>query len=150
MTLPAFELHRVSSVAEASDLLGRYGDETADDLRIRLAGLTEPPSSWPALLGSSLRILRSRLALGDQDLQEARHAALVTHGGKAQRISLCRHGGLVLLADFLALVVEPLRGMARESIDLESVALGTFIPGTTISDRITAAYDIQLFHGATL
>ena len=55
-----------------------------------------------------------------------------------------------LSTDFLALVVEPLRGMARESIDLESVALGTFIPGTTISDRITAAYDIQLFHGATL
>src|SRR6476619_6399788 len=33
-----------------------------------------------------------------------------------------------LSTDFLALVVEPLRGMARESIDLESVALGTFIP----------------------
>ena len=36
MTLPAFDLHRASSIDEASDLLGRYGDDAA-----AIAGGTE-------------------------------------------------------------------------------------------------------------
>jgi LuxR family transcriptional regulator, maltose regulon positive regulatory protein len=78
------------AIAFSAHSLGRYGDETADDLRIRLAGLTEPPSSWPALLGSSLRILRSRLALGDQDPAAARAALDVTGGSPEETIAIAR------------------------------------------------------------
>ena len=36
MTLPSFDLHRASSIDEATDLLGRYGDDAA-----AIAGGTE-------------------------------------------------------------------------------------------------------------
>lgn len=45
--------------------------------------------------------------------------------------------------------VKPLREMADETIDVDSAVLGFLLPGT-ISDRIAAAYDKYLFHGATL
>lgn len=45
--------------------------------------------------------------------------------------------------------VTPLRELAGETIDAESVVLGLMLPGK-ISDRIAAAYDKHLFHGATL
>ncbi|HVZ51212.1 MAG TPA: patatin-like phospholipase family protein [Pseudolabrys sp.] len=45
--------------------------------------------------------------------------------------------------------VAPLRQLAGETIDAESVVIGLLLPGK-ISDRIAAAYDKQLFHGATL
>lgn len=45
--------------------------------------------------------------------------------------------------------VAPLRQLAGETIDAESVILGIILPGK-ISDRIAAAYDKHLFRGATL
>jgi NTE family protein len=51
--------------------------------------------------------------------------------------------------DFVPKVVAPLRAMAGETIDAESVIFGSLLPGT-ISDRIAAAYDKALFKGATL
>jgi NTE family protein len=54
-----------------------------------------------------------------------------------------------LKADFVPEVVAPLRGLAGETIDAESVIIGGLFPGS-ISDRIEAAYDEHLFHGATL
>lgn len=47
------------------------------------------------------------------------------------------------------LVVDPLRAMARETIDVESV-LGGLLSTDTISDEVARAYDEHLFHGATL
>lgn len=54
-----------------------------------------------------------------------------------------------LKADFVPEVVTPLRGLASETIDFDSIVLGVFLPGS-ISDRIASAYDEHLFHGATL
>jgi LuxR family maltose regulon positive regulatory protein len=84
------ELGAACAIAFSAHSLGRYGDETADDLRIRLAGLAEPATAWPPLLGSSLRILRSRLALGDQDLVAARAALDVTGGSAEETIAIAR------------------------------------------------------------
>jgi NTE family protein len=54
-----------------------------------------------------------------------------------------------LRTDFVPEVVTPLRGLAGETIDADSVITGVLFPGS-ISDRIAAAYDEHLFHGATL
>lgn len=54
-----------------------------------------------------------------------------------------------LKADFVPEVVTPLRGLAGETIDFDSVVFGVLLPGS-ISDRIASAYDEHLFHGATL
>jgi NTE family protein len=51
--------------------------------------------------------------------------------------------------DFLPMVVEPLRRLARKTIDADAVIFGALLPGR-ISDRIANAYDDDLFHGATL
>jgi NTE family protein len=46
-------------------------------------------------------------------------------------------------------LVDPIRGLAEETIDAGSVIFGTLLPGR-ISDRVAAAYDKHLFHGKTL
>jgi NTE family protein len=51
--------------------------------------------------------------------------------------------------DFVPKVVEPLRGLAAETIDEEAFILGHLFPGS-VSDRIASAYDTHLFKGATL
>lgn len=48
------------------------------------------------------------------------------------------------------LVVDPLRGMARRSIDKASILGGLLMPGRTVAESVARAYDRQLFHGATL
>ena len=50
---------------------------------------------------------------------------------------------------FAAKVVEPLRALARKTIDVPSVVRGIFGRGS-IADRVSATYDRELFHGATL
>ena len=52
-------------------------------------------------------------------------------------------------AVFLREFVTPLRELAGETIDAELIVLGIVLPGK-ISDRIVAAYDNHVFHGATL
>jgi NTE family protein len=54
-----------------------------------------------------------------------------------------------LKTDFVPEVVTPLRGLAGETIDADSVIAGILLPGS-VSDRIAKAYDEHLFHGATL
>jgi NTE family protein len=51
--------------------------------------------------------------------------------------------------DFVPKVVEPLRGLAGETIDEEAFILGHLLPGS-VSDRIAGAYEAHLFKGATL
>jgi NTE family protein len=46
-------------------------------------------------------------------------------------------------------VVAPIRGLASRTIDKVAVLGGVFGPGT-VGDRVVAAYDKHLFHGATL
>jgi NTE family protein len=54
-----------------------------------------------------------------------------------------------LVADFVPEVVAPLRRLAGETLDAEAIVGGVLLPGS-ISERIAAAYDRHLFHGATL
>ncbi|WP_430230562.1 patatin-like phospholipase family protein [Nitrosomonas communis] len=51
---------------------------------------------------------------------------------------------------FVPQVVDPLRAMARESIDLTSVLAGIGLPFTSISDRVIKAYRKHLFAKTTL
>jgi NTE family protein len=51
--------------------------------------------------------------------------------------------------DFVPEVVTPIRRLADETIDAESVVLGLVLPGR-VSERVAAAYDDHLFNGATL
>jgi len=50
---------------------------------------------------------------------------------------------------FVDELVTPIRKFAHVSVDVASVGMGTFLPGT-ISQYVAAAYDDHLFHGATL
>jgi NTE family protein len=52
-------------------------------------------------------------------------------------------------SNFEAVVVREVRKMAGVTVDVESVLKGIFLPGT-ISDRVVAAYDKQLYKGKTL
>lgn len=52
-------------------------------------------------------------------------------------------------SEFVPKVVTPLRALAGETIDAEAVIFGALLPGS-IADRVAAAYDAALFHGATL
>lgn len=52
-------------------------------------------------------------------------------------------------ATFEREVVAPIRRLAGETLDAEAIVFGLLLPGR-ISDRIAAAYDKHLFHGATL
>jgi NTE family protein len=54
-----------------------------------------------------------------------------------------------LRADFVPLVVAPIRALADETIDADAILWGVALPGR-VSDRIAAAYDKHLFAGATL
>ncbi len=54
-----------------------------------------------------------------------------------------------LQADFVPQVVAPIRGLADETIDAESIIWGVMLPGR-VSDRVAKAYDRQLFKGTTL
>ncbi len=46
-------------------------------------------------------------------------------------------------------VVQEVRKLASKTIDVESILKGVLLPGT-VSARVQAAYDEELFHGATL
>ena len=52
-------------------------------------------------------------------------------------------------AAFESEVVAPIRRLADETLDAESIILGLVLPGR-VSDRVAAAYDEHLFHGKTL
>jgi NTE family protein len=52
-------------------------------------------------------------------------------------------------ATFESEVVAPIRELASETIDADSIALGLLLPGR-ISDRVALAYDRYLFKGRTL
>jgi len=59
------------------------------------------------------------------------------------------HDPAKLAQDFVPEVVAPLRKLAGTTIDANAV-FGGLLPGSHISDQVTAAYDKYLFGGATL
>ncbi len=50
---------------------------------------------------------------------------------------------------FNDLVVAPIRDLAGRTLDAKAIIGGTLLPGT-IADKVAAAYDKYLFHGATI
>jgi NTE family protein len=54
-----------------------------------------------------------------------------------------------LQSDFVPQVVSPIRALAGETIDADSIIWGVMAPGR-VSERVAEAYDRTLFHGATL
>lgn len=50
--------------------------------------------------------------------------------------------------NLVAEVVEPIRGLARHTLDVPAVLAGLALPGLTISGALQRAYDRRLFHGA--
>ena len=52
--------------------------------------------------------------------------------------------------NFVTEIVEPLRHMARQDVDVAAVLLGGALPFTSISDRVTKAYRKHLFGETTL
>ena len=52
-------------------------------------------------------------------------------------------------SEFIPQVVQPIRGLASETIDADSIIFGTILPGR-VSDRIISAYERYLFGKATL
>jgi NTE family protein len=51
--------------------------------------------------------------------------------------------------DFVPEVVEPVRSLARETIDADAIFWGIALPGR-VGDQVAAAYDRYLYHNATL
>ena len=52
-------------------------------------------------------------------------------------------------AAFETLVADPVRALAGRTLDAEAIIGGIFLPGS-IGNKVAAAYDKHLFHGATL
>jgi len=52
--------------------------------------------------------------------------------------------------NFESLVVEPIRRLARKTLNMWSILEGLFDPSTNISARVAAYYQAYLFHGKTL
>jgi NTE family protein len=67
-------------------------------------------------------------------------------GLKWSRLSFDQHG---VSPVFEAEIVGPVRALASKTIDRGAIVGGVLLPGT-ISDKVIAAYDKHLFHGATL
>ena len=64
-----------------------------------------------------------------------------------ERLGLESGGSIEVFEDE---VVTPIRKLAGKTIDVPSVLTGGLLPGTTIGDRVAAAYRRHLFEGATL
>ena len=73
----------------------------------------------------------------------------ITAGGLALRWPAVMADAVPQTATFLREVVTPIRALAGETIDAEAIVFGLALPGR-VSDRVAAAYDTHLFHGATL
>ena len=59
-------------------------------------------------------------------------------------------GGDGVAQSFQAEVVDPIRRMARKTIDFPAIALGLLLPGVTIAERVAGAYRKHLFGQSTL
>lgn len=73
----------------------------------------------------------------------------ITAGLLALKWSVLASGPKARRETFEREVAAPVRALAGETLDAEAILLGLLLPGR-ISDRVAAAYDKHLFHGATL
>jgi NTE family protein len=73
----------------------------------------------------------------------------ITAGVLALRWNELKFDARGVSASFQDLVVAPIRALAGETIDAKAIVGGIFLPGT-VGEKVAAAYDRRLFHGATL
>lgn len=73
----------------------------------------------------------------------------ITAGVLALHWKDLKFDGRGVSATFPEQVVAPLRNLAGQTIDAKAIVGGIFLPGT-VGEKVAAAYDRHLFHGATL
>jgi len=99
-------------------------------------------------LGALWRLYEARLLQNVQRVSSVSGGS-ITAGVLALKWRQLSFDPARLQADFVPQVVSPLRGLADETIDADSIIWGLMLPGR-VSDRVAQAYDAQLFKGATL
>ena len=99
-------------------------------------------------LGALWRLYEARLL---QDIQRISSVSggSITAGVLALKWRQLSFDPERLTSDFVPLVVAPIRALADETIDADSIFWGVALPGR-VSDRVAEAYDTHLFKGATL
>jgi NTE family protein len=73
----------------------------------------------------------------------------ITAGVLALRWNDLKFDARGVAASFQDLVVAPIRTLAGQTIDAKAIVGGILLPGS-IGEKVAAAYDRELFHGATL
>jgi NTE family protein len=73
----------------------------------------------------------------------------ITAGLLGLRWTSLRFDPAAVRTDFVPQIVDPIRALASETIDAEAIITGLALPGN-VGERVAAAYDEHLFHGATL
>ena len=99
-------------------------------------------------LGALWRLYEARLLQNVQRISSVSGGS-ITAGVLALKWRQLSFDPLRLKADFVPLVVSPIRALAGETIDADAIIWGVALPGR-VSDRIAEAYNTHLFKGATL
>jgi NTE family protein len=99
-------------------------------------------------LGALWRLYEARLLQNVQRVSSVSGGS-ITAGVLALKWRQLSFDPARLQSDFVPQVVSPLRGLADETIDGDSIIWGVMLPGR-VSDRVAQAYDAHLFKGATL
>jgi NTE family protein len=130
------------TTAIPAPIVGEDDDHAPEDrIGIALSG-----GGYRAMLfhaGAILRLYECGL------LMQAARISSVSGGSILSAKLALEWPGLTDRDALFARVIDPIRRMADTSIDIGAVVAAPFVPGGA-GDRIAAAYDRHLFHGATL
>jgi NTE family protein len=99
-------------------------------------------------VGALWRLYEARLLQNMQRISSVSGGSITAGVLALKWLQLSFDPGL-LQSDFVPQVVSPIRTLAGETIDADSIIWGVALPGR-VSDRVAEAYDTQLFKGATL
>jgi NTE family protein len=98
----------------------------------------------------TLTYLNSQGLLPKVDRISSVSGGSITAGVLGHRWSRLQFDNRGVAKNFDAEVVAPVKNLASTTIDERAIIIGILTPGVSISDRVMAAYDKHLFHGATL
>ena len=99
-------------------------------------------------LGALWRLYEARLLQSVKRISSVSGGS-ITAGVLALKWQQLSFNPVRLQSDFVPQLVSPIRGLADETIDADSIIWGVALPGR-VSDRVAEAYDRQLFKGARL